>query len=524
MKQINLDDRRFAWIFILFSFLFALYFRLSFVMGADFPVNDGAMFTKIVEEILANHFRLPNATDYNFLNIPLAYPPLGFYLAAVLVKITGVQPLVMMQYLPAVLSSFTIPAFYFLGKRLFPSAQVTYLGTIIYILIPQSWKWLIMGGGLTRSLGLFFAILAVLFAYQLFTRDKKADMTWVAIFTSLTILSHPETGVFVVQAIILIFLLFSRRWKGFFKLSLAGVAVLMLTSPWWLRGIVLYGLDPFMAALGTGGTSLLFFQRILLFGITGEVNSYNMAVLAIIGFFALWADKRYFLPVWLLVILIGTPRSGPTFAMIPVSLMGSVALTDFILPVLNTRVKPRSSSHLGASKNNWLGVVLLSYLLVSLLLSGFLQPNVPDTEMKILTDEEREAMQWISENTPEDSSFILLTGKAIWNDEINEWFPYLADRYSITTLQGSEWLPDGSFGVKRQFYIKSIECLESLEDCLEPLAAKYELSYTHIYLPMAPSSSAAETQAMYLYLKYHLEYTLLYDGPGAAVFSLEQAP
>lgn len=525
MKQVNLTDRRFSFIFVVFCFLFGLYFRLSFVTGADFPINDGAMFTKIVEEILVNHFRMPQTTDYNFLNIPLAYPPLAFYLAAALAKITGVAPLVMMQYLPPILSSFTIPAFYYLSKSLSSSTKLPYLSTIIFMLIPQSWIWLIMGGGLTRSLALLFAILAVLFIHQFLQVRKKYQVLVGAFFASLTILSNPETGYFVVLSIILVFIIFSDSWRDFFPLTLVGGLVVLFTSPWWLRVILQSGGDPFFAALNTSGFGTRFIQHLVFFGITGEINSFNISVLAIIGFFYLIHKKKYFVPLWLLVILILTPRAGFTYAMIPVSLLSGVSLLEIIIPVFQKRdTIGDNPPQAGTPKLSKTNLVLLSYLLISLLLSAFLQPYAPDSLLGVLSEDERAAMKWVSENTPIDGTFLILTHETVWDDEISEWFPYLADRYSISTLQGSEWLSGDSFARKYYFYIDSIACLDAPEDCLEPLAEKYELTYTHVYLPLEPSSMAAETQAMYLYLKYNQEYTLLYDGPGAAIFRYAQAP
>jgi hypothetical protein len=264
--------------------------------------------------------------------------------------------------------------------------------------------------------------------------------------------------------------------------------VAVLTSIWWLRGIILYGLEPFLAAFTTGGMGFNFFKHLLLFGITEEYHSLNIAVLAILGLFALLTEKKYFLPLWLLVILSLTPRSGSTFAMIPVSLMSSIALVDIILPALDKRSKSKFPTPPDHPKRLWGSKLLLGYLFISLLLSAILQPYIPDSGLEILSSGERAAMKWVSENVKEDSQFLVLTGEEISDDQAVEWFPYLANRYSISTLQGSEWIPDGSFAMKWDFYTDLNECFDTPENCLEPITVSYDLMYSHIYLSLKPDT------------------------------------
>ncbi|HNM37713.1 MAG TPA: hypothetical protein PKI33_11655, partial [Anaerolineales bacterium] len=48
---------------------------------AGFPLNDGGMFLSMVKDLQTSHYVLPKFTTYNYLNIPFAYPPFGFYFA-----------------------------------------------------------------------------------------------------------------------------------------------------------------------------------------------------------------------------------------------------------------------------------------------------------------------------------------------------------------------------------------------------------------------------------------------------------
>ena len=50
-------------------------------------------------------------------------------------------------------------------------------------------------------------------------------------------------------------------------------------------------------------------------------------------------------------------------------------------------------------------------------------------------------MAWISDNTDEAAEFISISTQPWWLDPISEWFPALAKRNNINTVQGTEWLP-----------------------------------------------------------------------------------
>jgi len=56
-----------------------------------------------------------------------------------------------------------------------------------------------------------------------------------------------------------------------------------------------------------------------------------------------------------------------------------------------------------------------------------------------LNIDDREAMQWVRQNTPPGARFLLITGKEQpLGDLAQEWFPVLSGRQSLTTIQGLE--------------------------------------------------------------------------------------
>ncbi len=55
-------------------------------------VNDGGFFFSMTRDLEASNFRIPAFTTYNGGHIPFAYPPLGFYLAAILDRVDALRP------------------------------------------------------------------------------------------------------------------------------------------------------------------------------------------------------------------------------------------------------------------------------------------------------------------------------------------------------------------------------------------------------------------------------------------------
>ena len=51
-----------------------------------------------------------------------------------------------------------------------------------------------------------------------------------------------------------------------------------------------------------------------------------------------------------------------------------------------------------------------------------------------------DAMEWIRDNAAPDAVVIVPTDEVWGFDDIGEWLPAIAERHSIGTVQGSEWL------------------------------------------------------------------------------------
>src|SRR5262249_14233198 len=124
--------------------------------------------------------------------------------------------------------------------------------TFAFALLPRAFKWLIMGGGLTRSLGFFFAMFALQQAYLLYTTHQRRYLIPTVILSALTALSHPETGLYTACSIFLFFMFYWRTREGLTNSVIAGIGVIVLTAPWWLSVVSAHGISPLISAFQTG--------------------------------------------------------------------------------------------------------------------------------------------------------------------------------------------------------------------------------------------------------------------------------
>ena len=135
--------------------------RAAHILSASFPLNDGGLFYAMTREIQDGMFRLPETTSYNASALPFTYSPVGLYVAGLIDNITPFSLIDLFRLLPLAYTTASVFAFYLLARRILPSRVAVVAATFAFALVPRSFIWLLMGGGVTRALGLLLAILAL---------------------------------------------------------------------------------------------------------------------------------------------------------------------------------------------------------------------------------------------------------------------------------------------------------------------------------------------------------------------------
>lgn len=461
------------------AIIFGGFVRLYPAWIAGFPINDGGLFVAMIEAIKSNGLKLPSYFQYNNLNIPFAYPPFAFYVGAISSNLFHLNPIDVIQWIPGIVSAGTVPAFYYLSRGIVNSSYRAGLATLAFAFTPRAYTWAVMGGGLTRSFGLLFLLLSIGNIYRLFKENDKKYLFASILFSALVVLTHPEAMVHTMAFTLLIWFIAGRNKQGIINATLLAMGTIIVSSIWWLPTVMHIGLNPFLAAAQTGSQSALSIFYPFLLTLTDEPLLTFVAVLGLIGFFVCIVNKNYFIPIWYFIPYLVDPRSAATYSMIPLSMMAGFALSDAILPVIARLEYTKKEV---AQDNPFQSRMATTYLIVAgiYMLGGTLYFGT-QLAGSTLTKADREAFNWIKENTPPISRVLVMTGESqILCDSTQEWFPVLTDRESATTIQGNEWLPNHK-------YAQSVALQNDIQSCIagsSPLSCieKYHLQYEYIYV------------------------------------------
>jgi hypothetical protein len=512
MNKSKLSQDEIGTLILIVAILFGAWFRIMPAWLAGFPVNDGGMFYTMILDLHANDYIAPLFTTYNQASIPFAYPPLGFYIGAGLSDLFGISPIEILRWLPGIFNALCVPAFYLLAKEVLKDKFQSAIATLVFAMTPHLTSWLSMGGGLTRSLGMFFMLLALTYIHRVFASGNRQSIWGAIIFSGLTALSHTEAPIYLAAIAIYIWLMKSRSWIGLRDGALIALGVLTLSAPWYGLVILRHGVNPFLSIAQTGAHSFAGLLKILNIALlTEEPYLGILGALGILGIAALIARKDYFIPLMLPVIFLAQPRSGHVMGNIPLAMAAGFFITEIVLPGLEKVTGGKRSAAFFA--------VLAIYLLSNSMFYGL------TLSARHLTQQERDAMQWVKENASKESKFLVISGEqTAFCDLTNEWFPTLTERQSLTTIQGSEWLLGDDFAINTG-QIQALQgCIDEGLECFENTST--QLAYDYVYISIASPTKNCEasdsfsrtTRGLVIALENAEEYSIVYRSEKVVLF------
>lgn len=463
---------------LILGLILGSFVRLTPVISASFPIKDGGLFSVFIDEILNNRFSLPTFIHYNDLSIPFAYPPLSFYLSAILSFSLKVSTIELVKFLPAIFSILTIPMFHWLASRVLDHDRQVCFATLSFALLPTAIDFMIVGGGLPRALGYIFALLALGQTWLLFAHTSQRHLLWSILWTSLTFLTHPVVAKFLVYSLIVIFLYKGHTKNGVGYLFGIICGAVLLTSPWWLMVITHHGIAPFFNAIQATPQSWTSYLAAFLFMQTNEPYLHLQGLIALIGIFVCLSRRNYWLPTWLAAVFVFEPRLVASYCILPTSLLVGTGL-DFLTASLNTPNSTHNSlSSLNKNHLSSTSKIMLGFFLLYALISAYIA-----APRQYLSNGNRQAMAWIKDNLPANSQFLIISGiNGPGEDYISEWFPVLSGSTSLATPQGKEWLSGNEFVKLWQNHDQLQDCRAKDVSCVENWAVENKKVFNYIYL------------------------------------------
>jgi hypothetical protein len=448
--------------------LLGIAIRLPFALSTNFPLNDGGLFLSMIQDIEVQGGAVPAFTTYNGLEIPFVYPPLAFYLVRLLTTLFPLSNIGLLTFLPTIFSCLTLFAFLLIAKQWLKRDRERLVAMLLFAFIPRSFIWMVMGGGLTRSLGFVFALVTIAIGTKLYETGR----TWYGIlcaFTgALTVLSHLEMAWFAAITLGLVFALHGRHRRGIIHSAFVILLGILFTAPWWGFILLKHGPDPIVSAFLTGSAKWELWPPML-----------RYLMLSVLGILVCVRRKEYFLPIWLPLIFLLDPRSAQTVATVPLAILMSIGFWHVLYPSL-IRLRKKSDHVLSEVAHTvdlaeiWpfnkfdvptlprtLDRMLLLYGIVALLSFGidYLGAIAFHGILHALEEREVRMMTWIREEIPPDKTFLVLSGEYWTKDEVSEWFPALTGRRSLATVQGYEWTSASRFYEQWQAHTEAQRCV-----------------------------------------------------------------
>jgi hypothetical protein len=519
--------------FVILLIIFAAGFilRFEYVQDPTFPLGDGGMFYTMTQELIENNFKIPEYTSYNNSHIPYAYPPLAFYLAGGINKLFAIDLLQIFLWLPFFVNLCSIPLVFLFAKQFFENTSYALITTAIWSLSMPAFEWLIMGGGMTRSLAYTASIASLLLLLIYLKTEKKFALIGMILFGGITALSHME--VFLVNCVSVLVIWVYKKQKPLKRLIwllvfyYLGCGFLLL--PYIYSVVRNHNIQPFINGF-RGGEFFLLPQllKIILFNYTQEFSFNIVGVLALLGLFYQIKKHDYLLVVWFLLILFIDPRSINRSVILVICLLATITIQQVIKPVFIEDPPGKSEIQVGSSQNILkknrisLYALIMAFLFLQVFSLAFFQFYIDDLTLYQVKITDRNAYEWIKNNTTSDSHFLVLTSSPDWHlDHAAEWFPALTQRSSITSVQGTEWLPDGRYYEARKFNEAIKDCMVSDYSCIPKILveAKIKADYVWVSKDKCENPDKICTLPFLSDIRQDRYYQLVYENEGVAIFS-----
>ena len=511
---------------------------VAYLLTHPYPALGGGLFLAMAEAVAENGYALPlRIAGYTPGGIPFAYPPLAFYLLAPLLD-RGASPLALARVLPGALVLCTLVPTALLGRELLGSDAQAGFAAFVVATSPAVLAWHLSAGGVVRTLAFFFTVCGLYTGHRLFHGDGCDDASaddgdasayrrWAiptAILFGSVVLTHPLYPVLFGSSVLYFYLARDRSFRGLLVGALVALGGVVLAAPWWFTVIARHGVEAFVRTAGSRlgiGQGLVWFPTTFAYlPATRFLALWH--VLVLLGALFLLARRRYFLVGWFAVTALVYPE--PRFLLFVGAFLASAFVFEGFLPLLTAPVttggssagtgdpdsrspndalySPRFARHV---QSNWLPsrdrVVALSVLCVFVvygtatgaLYAANYEP-IPERPLDRLLAEplpsyvdraDVRAMGWVRANTPRGATF-LVAGDAA------EWFPLLAERTSLASPWGAEWLPPAERTEQIARYRATAEC--STVSCLMRVFDRVRRSTTsgaptYLYVPREGSRS-----------------------------------
>ncbi len=417
--------------------------RHLFLVPPDAPFRLGGLFYEFSQQIIANGYALPKHIPYYSLDgLPFAYPPLGFYLQALMIDLFSPPLFWTVNWLPPLLATLALPAYYRLLRRISQNEIFTLSALLAFAFMPAAFVNQIEAAGLAEACGTLTLIGYAYFLLDVNTR--RINILWAGILLAATISASPGSAI----AAVVFSLLFvtkkliaaSRRKRKplFIRFALVGGIGLLASAPYWVNTVRWHGIAIFIAPMlgqfnhpQSGSFLAAFLRNLFAFNYAGGDYALIWNVLILAGLLYIFFQAEYCLPLLFFSIAL-IPRESNWLIALITPLFVAKSVTELILPLLKKRLRqPAPKRHLLFFAT--LGAIAFFSININALTA--VNALIADESWQISPAEVR-AFTALQKELPPQAKVVVL-GNEAWR----EWAPQLLQHEVINEIYGLEWQP-----------------------------------------------------------------------------------
>ncbi len=466
------------------ALLFGAVVRFVPAASSGFPLNDGGMFYAMIQDLKANRFALPQFTTYNFVDIPFAYPPVGFYIAGILSSLLPVSDLQVLLWLPPLVNTLSIFFFFKFAEQILPSRTSAALAALVYALSSRAFLWQVMGGGITRAFGMLFLILMLWQAVQLFREHNRKRLALTILFGAFAVMSHPQTALHAALGGLMIFLFYGRSKRGIISALWVGMGVVLLSAPWWGTVFLRYGFEPLLSAGQTSRRTLDFYLIVLQLHSPTNYLALPFLIFFYIGIWLSFKRREFFFVTWIMIAYLIDTRGGDGVVLLAESMLAAMGLIQ-LSAWISRSDSNQPEAVMAKPASQILVFVSAFYFLLTASITDF---QLVNTSLK---PADLEMIEWVNSNVADGQTFLLSTGREFsMSDPLQEWFPALTKQHSATTLQGLEWTLSEKFFPWYEQLVAFQHCADM--DCVTAWSAANGVDYDYLVVTIPPKEDESE--------------------------------
>jgi hypothetical protein len=499
---------------LLLIFLFALTLRaFPYLAGwpITLPLNGGGLYYQFSINILEQGMSYPWTIDYYTANgLPFAYPPLMFFLSAILSKYTPLSLYQLHIISPPIISALAIFPTYFLFSQI-ESEKVSIIAAAITAVSPFIILPTVAGEGFIEATAILLVPLAGAIILICYNKENLLYAIIAGFISGVTILATPggALGLAILGLLISIRELISTNIDKIVIIKTACIAILTLavSSIWWGTVIHRYGLSTLLNGLSSKTDLLISLQQIAGFSIFSQ-ESFVFYGFAFIGLLICYLTDRYFLLSW--IILYRLMGEINYLVVIPGALISAIVLVEFIWPSIKTLFK-NEEAVLSASKLNYISVVLIVVLLIH---SGGHALSAVSSDYTGDQDARANDMSVIrsSQDLPPDAKIAVIDPVRSW--WLMDWAPAISKHTVVNTPYGSEWTGEID---KLQQLSTDLNNIRDYQDLRGIMLDEEYPSFNYIYIDRDRIG-----EWIFQELSKSEKITVVYENEGAAILRISK--